>query len=74
MKTQQYNPSPLEVHFAQAFEALKDQIENYLDGNKIVKIVNKLQADNPIVIFHLEDREGDAHEVVIKLIQRPDKF
>ncbi|MDN4164204.1 hypothetical protein QWY31_01760 [Cytophagales bacterium LB-30] len=74
MKTQQYNPSPLEVQFAEALENLRSQIEPHLGGNKIVEIVNKLQADNPIMVFHLQDADGDPHEMVIKLIQRPDKF
>ena len=72
MITQNYNPSTLEVEFAQAIELLKDQIEHELSGNKIVSIQNKLQADNPIVLLQLEDKDGDKHELVLKIIQRPD--
>ena len=73
MITQNYNPSTLEVEFAQAIELLRSQIENELTGNKIIGMDNKLQADNPMVLIHLEDKDGDKHEMVIKIIQRPDE-
>ena len=72
MITKNYNPSTLEVEFAQAIELLKDKIEHELSGNKILRIENKLQADNPIVKLHLQDKDGDKHELVLKIIQRPD--
>ena len=31
-------------------------------------------ADNPMVIYKLEDTEGDLHEVVVQIIQRPDQI
>ena len=74
MKTTKYNPSDLEVSFAQALEDLKDQIEKKLPGNDIIDIDNKITADNPIVKFFLLDKDGDPHEVVLKIIQTPDKF
>jgi hypothetical protein len=54
MKTSSYNPSPLEVDFANAL---------YI-----------LQKENPQVRFHLLDKDGDPHEVVVRIIQIPDKF
>ncbi|MEM6359166.1 MAG: hypothetical protein AAF149_01160 [Bacteroidota bacterium] len=74
MKTIQYNPSSLEVAFAQAIEDLQSQIEKKLPDNEVIKIDNKISADNPIVKFYLLDKDGDPHEVVLKIIQSPDKF
>jgi len=74
MRTTQYNPSQLEVELAYAFSTITEQIEEHLSSAKIVGVDNKIQDDNPSVTFHLEDTDGDPHEVVIKLIQKPDKF
>jgi len=74
MKTNKYNPSDLEVSFARTLEDLKDQIEQKLPNNDIIDIENKITADNPLVKFFLLDKDGDPHEVVIKIIQTPDKF
>jgi len=74
MKTQHYNPSPLEKTFAEAILALKSQIEGQLTGTKITGTKANLNADNPLVHFELEDAEGDKHEVVIKVIQRIDEL
>ncbi|MEM1405726.1 MAG: hypothetical protein AAGG59_03045 [Bacteroidota bacterium] len=74
MKTTQYNPSSLEVAFAQAIEDLKSHIEKKLPDNEVIKIENKISADNPTVKFYLLDKDGDPHEVVLKIIQSPDKF
>ena len=73
MKTTVYNPSELEVAFANALEKLKDQLEAELHSNQIVEIENHSHYDNPNVRFHLIDADGDHHEVVIKVIQVPDK-
>ena len=74
MKTSTYNPSPLEVDFANALHILQDQIEHHLQGNKIIHVESNLNRDNPMVKFSLLDSEGDPHEVVIRIIQIPDKF
>ena len=74
MKTTQYNPSQLEVNFARAIEDLQGQIEKHLPNNQIIKVENKISADNPLVKFYLLDNDGDPHELVIKVIQTPDKF
>lgn len=73
MKTQHYNPSPLEQTFAEAILSLKSDIQEHLNGSKITGTKADLQADNPLVHFELEDAEGDKHEVVIKVIQRIDE-
>ena len=74
MKTSSYNPSPLEVDFANALHILQDQIERHLQGNKVVHVESNLNRDNPMVKFSLLDSEGDPHEIVIRIIQIPDKF
>jgi len=74
MKTPSYNPSDLEVAFAQALEDLKDNIQKRLPDNEIIKIENKIKADNPLVKFYLLDKDGDPHEIVLKVIQTPDRF
>lgn len=74
MKTKEYNPSKLEVHFAQAVEDLKEQIQEKLPGNEIVKVENRITEDNPMVKFFLTDEDKDPHEVVFKIIQTPDRF
>ncbi|MEQ8244085.1 MAG: hypothetical protein RIB54_18190 [Fulvivirga sp.] len=74
MKTAQYNPSQLEVNFARAIEDLQDQIEKHLPNNQVIKVENRIAEDNPLVKFYLLDNDGDPHELVIKVIQTPDKF
>lgn len=74
MKTLIYNPSQIEIAFAEAITQLKDDIEKKLPGAKIVNVENRIKADNPLVLFVLEDEDGDPHELVLKLIQKPDKI
>ena len=75
MKTSVYNPSGLEVATAQAIVNLKDALQEQLpDGLKVVKVDNKISEDNPIVKLFVEDADGDPHEIVLKVIQLPDKF
>ncbi len=75
MKTHNYNPSTFEVKLASAIVACKDQIQQKLGNDfKIVDTDDRMERDNPMVIFHLEDNDGDPHEVVIKIIQRPDQI
>jgi hypothetical protein len=74
MKTSSYNPSPLEVDFANALYILQEQLETHLQGNKVVKVESNIQRDNPMIKFSLLDEDGDPHEIVIRIIQIPDKF
>ena len=73
MKTKAYNPSQLEVELSTALTELKGEIEKYLTDNKVVEIENRDHQDNPMLIFHLEDKDGDKHEMVVKVIQRADE-
>jgi len=74
MKTEHYNPSQLEVEFSYALSEVQKQLEEYLTHNSILKVENRIQEDNPMILFHLEDKDGDPHEIVVQVIQRPDKF
>lgn len=74
MKTSSYNPSPLEVDFANALHILQDKIASHLQDNKIVNVESNLSRDNPMVKFSLVDKDGDPHEIVVRIIQIPDKF
>jgi hypothetical protein len=74
MKTATYNPSPLEVDLATALSSLKKEIQKYLPDNEIITIQSDTRKDNPMVRFHLLDKDGDPHELVVRIIQIPDKF
>lgn len=73
MKTNIYNPSPLEVAFANSIKALKNEIQSRIPSQKILEVHENLNEDNPCVVFKLQDEEGDRHEMVIKIIQRLDE-
>lgn len=73
MKTTSYNPSPLEVDLANSLVILQTEIEKHLQGNKIVRSEPDLTRDNPTVKFFLLDKDGDSHELVIRVVQIPDK-
>jgi hypothetical protein len=74
MKTSSYNPSPIEVDFANALFILQKDIEKHLQGNKIINVESNIKRDNPMVKFNLMDKDGDQHEIVVRIIQIPDKF
>ncbi len=74
MKTSTYNPSPLEVDFANSLYILQKDIQKHLQGNSITDVDLQLDRDNPMVRFSLVDKDGDPHEVVVRIIQIPDKF
>jgi hypothetical protein len=74
MKTSTYNPSPLEVDFANALYILQKDLEKHLQGNQITKVETFLKRDNPLVKFNMVDKDGDPHEIVVRVIQIPDKF
>lgn len=74
MKTSSYNPSQLEVDFANALFELQKELEKKLKDNRIVNVENSVKRDNPMVKFSLIDQDGDPHEVVLRIIQIPDKF
>lgn len=75
MKTDNYNPSVFEVRLAKAIMACTEQLQQHMGEDlNIVDTVEHYQIDNPMVTLHVTDKDGDLHELVIKVIQRPDKF
>jgi len=74
MKTTAYNPSPLEVDFANALFILQKDIQKHLQDNQVVNVETNMNRDNPLVKFSLLDKDGDPHEVVVRIVQIPDKF
>ena len=74
MKTSTYNPSSLEVDFANALQVLREDIQKHLQNNQITSVENHVRKDNPMVRFNLVDKDGDPHEIVVRIIQIPDKF
>jgi hypothetical protein len=72
MITKDYNPSPIEVRFAEVICELKDVINEKLQNYDVFRVENNIQLDNPTVDFFLSDNEGDEHEIILKIIQKPD--
>ena len=64
----------LEVELAEAVTRLKEELEPGFSTNSIVDISASTDLDNPIVNIKTQDKDGDPHEIVIKIIQRPDNF
>jgi len=72
MITKDYNPSPLEVRFAEILCDLKEEINQRLVNFEVFKIENNTKLDNPTIDVFLKDEDGDKHEIVMKIIQKPD--
>lgn len=73
MITKNYNPSPLEVRFVELICELKEEINKKLADFDVLKIENNTQLDNPTIDFFLKDQDGDEHEIVLRIIQKPDE-
>ena len=74
MKTSTYNPSPLEIDFANALYILQKELEKHLKDNQVINVESHIRKDNPMIKFSLLDKDGDPHEIVVRIIQIPDKF
>jgi len=74
MITQDYNPSPIEVKFVEVLSDLKAEISSKLENFEVYKIENDTTLDNPTMEFFLRDKDGDQHEIVLKVIQKPDNL
>lgn len=72
MKTERYNPSPLEQELARAIEASKDTLSSHLAGT-LVSIKAQLETDNPKLNLLIQDDDGDQHTLVVQIIQRIDE-
>lgn len=73
MKTTAYNPSPIEIEMAEAISQLSEQLTSALKNLKVTKIEKMIDQDNPSLVMNLIDEDNDPHEVVLRIIQRPDK-
>ena len=71
MITKDYNPSPIEVKFVEVLCDLKNQINEKLDNFDVTSIQNNTRLDNPTINFFLKDMDGDEHELILKVIQKP---
>ena len=74
MKTSTYNPSPLEVDMANALTILQNEIVKHLQDCEIISVEPNLKRDNATVKFNVLDKDGDPHEILIRIIQVPDRF
>lgn len=74
MKTTSYNPSALEIEMTHIIHELQEQISKKFRDNEILNIEANTETDNPIVRIQLLDKDGDPQELVLKVIQTPDKF
>ena len=72
MKTQHYNPSPLEQELARAIANMKEALSQEM-STEIVEIATLLDIDNPQLNFVLRDEDGDEHKLVVQIIQRIDE-
>ncbi|MFA0964309.1 hypothetical protein AB9P05_21060 [Roseivirga sp. BDSF3-8] len=72
MKTETYNPSRLEVEVAEALAELAPQLQEKLSVFKITNVQKDVSIDNPTVTFQLKDQDGDKHELVLRVYQKPD--
>lgn len=72
MITKDYNPSPIEVRFVEVLCDLKKEISEKLGNFNVINIENNTQLDNPTIDFRLIDNDGDEHEVILRVIQKPD--
>lgn len=59
---------------ANALFIVQKEIEKHLQNNEIVQVETNIKRDNPMVKFNLLDKDGDPHEIVIRIVQLPDKF
>ncbi len=73
MKTETYNPSPLEVELTNSLLDIREKLNHNLSSIDIVEMKADLDLDNPMLHISARDHDGDVHEFVIKVIQRPDK-
>ncbi len=72
MKTESYNPSPLEVELTNSLLDIREKLNYNLSSIDIIEMKADLELDNPMLHITTKDHDGDLHEFVIKVIQRPD--
>lgn len=72
MITKNYNPSPLEVEFTNIIDDLKEEISSRLSESEIIEVKKDVNLDNPDLIIRTKDKDGDIHEFMFRIIQKPD--
>ncbi len=72
MKTNQYNPSPLELDFKTALHQVTNHLGPLLPNYQIEAVDVLKESDNPILLYKILDSDGDRHELILQVIQRPD--
>ena len=72
MKTNRYNPSPLELAFTEALQNITNHLQPLLTNYQIEAVDISKESDNPFLLYKVLDAEGDRHELIIQVIQRPD--
>ena len=72
MKTQRYNPSPLEQELARAIATLQSELSEHMSVD-IVSVETQLEVDNPKLSVLVRDSDGDEHKLVVQVIQRIDE-
>jgi len=73
MDQESFNPSPLEVEFANAIEQVSEQLAGLIPENRILHVEKDILLDNPQLKVTLENNQGRKREVVIRIIQRIDQ-
>jgi hypothetical protein len=73
MKTIHYNPSLIELEFAKIIADLREEIQQKSTFNTILDIEINNTRDNPNLVFKLEDKDGDKHQLIVQFIQRADE-
>jgi len=67
-----YNRAPLEVDFANALFILQKKFKTTCrQRGHLWKAISSRHPDGEV---HLLDRDGDPHEIVVRIVQIPDKF
>lgn len=74
MKTTSYNPSKIELDFANAINGMMAEVQAKLPQYIIQEFIPRMDKDNPDLLVVLHDKDHDRHELVISFIQRPDMF
>lgn len=74
MITKNYNPSDLEIRFSKALAECGPEIARKMKPLQLEAVKTDEHQDNPVLYFRFTDAEGDLHEIVCRVIQRPDSL
>jgi hypothetical protein len=74
MITKNYNPSELEIRFSKALAECGAEIARKMEPLRLEAVETDDRQDNPALHFRFSDADGDHHEIVCRVIQRPDSL